>query len=291
MSKRKNLQKPLRRIINTCFWLCMAIVLWVVLQVFVFATFRIPSRSMIPTLDIGDHVLVLKPVIGPRLFNIFASLRNEQTDIYRCPGFRKVKRNDVLVFNSPYPNGHEKISMHILKYHIKRCVGLPGDTLYIQNGFFHIGNTDNPIGCLNSQFQLSKTENIEENIFITFPYDNLIGWNVKDFGPYYIPGKGDSIHLNRTNWILYRKIIEWEQQEKFLCKDSTFFLGEKKVTGYRFKKNYYFMAGDNGLDSEDSRYWGVVPEEFIVGKAWVIWKSYNPFTGKFQRERFMKEIN
>lgn len=291
MSKHKNLQKLLRRIINTFFGICVAIVLWVVLQVFVFATFRIPSRSMIPTLDIGDHVLVLKPVIGPRLFNIYASLRNEQTDIYRFLGFREVKRNDVLVFNNPYPNGNEKISMHILKYHIKRCVGLPGDTLSIQNGFFHICNTASPLGNLNSQIQLSKAENLDENIFITFPYDSLMGWNVKDFGPYYIPSKGDSIHLNRTNWILYRKVIEWEQQEKFQYKDSTFFLGEKKVTGYRFKKNYYFMAGDNGLDSEDSRYWGVVPEEFIVGKAWIIWKSYNPFTGKFQRERFMKEIN
>lgn len=288
MNKDKILRKPIRKLINICLGFCIATILWFILQIFVFATFRIPSRSMIPTLDIGDHVLVLKPIIGPRLFNIFASLRNEQTDIYRFPGIRKVRRGDVLVFNYPYPNGLDEIGMHVLKYHIKRCVGLPGDTLYIQNGFFHISNIEEPIGYLNSQTKIAKTENIEEKIFTTYPYDSLLGWNIKNFGPYFIPGKGDSINLNRINGMLYKRIIEWEQQEILHLQDSVFFIGEKEVVGYRFKKDYYFMAGDNGLDSDDSRYWGVVPEEYIVGKAWIIWKSYNPFTGKFRRERLMK---
>lgn len=291
MCKHKNLQKLFRRTINICFWLCMAVVLWFVLQIFVFATFRIPSRSMYPTLDIGDYVLVLKPIVGPRLFNLYASLQNEQTEIYRFPGLRKVKRGDVLVFNYPYPNGQNEISMHILKYHIKRCVGLPGDTLSIEDGFFHIAGTDGPIGNMDTQIQINKTDTFEDKVFITFPYDSLLNWNVRDFGPFFIPRKGDSILLNRTNALLYGKIIEWEQQEKLLCRDSLFILGREKVEGYRFKKNYYFMVGDNGMDSSDSRYWGVVPEEYIVGKAWLIWKSYNPFTGKFQWERFMKRID
>lgn len=106
--------------VNVIFWLCMIVVLWFMLQIVVFATFRIPSRSMEPELKISDHVLVLKPIIGPRLFNIYASIRNEQTEIYRIPGFRKIKRNDVLVFNYPYPKNRDKIEMHILKYYIKR---------------------------------------------------------------------------------------------------------------------------------------------------------------------------
>ena len=128
----------INKAINIVFWLCMIATLWFVLQVFVFASFKIPSDSMEPELTTGDNILVWKPTIGPRIFNLFASMRNEQTEIYRIPGFKKIKRNDILVFNFPHPNSWDKIEMHILKYYIKRCVGIPGDTLSIRNGFFHV---------------------------------------------------------------------------------------------------------------------------------------------------------
>lgn len=105
--------------INIVFWLCMISVLWFVVQVFVLASFKIPSDSMEPGLTTGDNILVWKPTIGPRIFNLFASMRNEQTEIYRIPGFKKIKRNDILVFNFPHPNNWDKIEMHILKYYIK----------------------------------------------------------------------------------------------------------------------------------------------------------------------------
>ena len=276
---------------NVIFWLCMIVVLWFMLQIVVFATFRIPSRSMEPELKISDHVLVLKPIIGPRLFNIYASIRNEQTEIYRIPGFRKIKRNDVLVFNYPYPKNRNKIEMHILKYYIKRCIGLPGDTLFIRNGFFHVLGVQTTLGNIESQKKIEAIKRPEDKVFFSFPFDSIIGWNIKDFGPFYIPGKGDSIILNRTNFQLYKNLIEWEQQEILQYKNNVFLLGDKQIQSYLFRKNYYFMAGDNGLDSQDSRYWGLVPEEYIVGKAWLIWKSYDPFTGKFRWERFLKKIH
>ena len=89
--------------VNVLFGMAILIVGWLCLQVFVFSSFRIPSRSMEPELTINDYVLVLKPIIGPRIFNVFASLRGEQIAIYRLPGFRRIKRNDVLIFNNPYP--------------------------------------------------------------------------------------------------------------------------------------------------------------------------------------------
>ena len=140
-----------KRIINVVFLLCMIAVLWFLLKVLVFATFRIPSRSMEPTLTINDYVLVLKPIIGPRLYNIYALMRNEQPGIYRILGFRNIKRNDVLVFNYPYPNDDDKLEMHILKYYIKRCIGLPGDTLSIHNGFFRIAGELTTLGNIESQ--------------------------------------------------------------------------------------------------------------------------------------------
>lgn len=63
------------------------------------------------------------------------------------------------------------------------------------------------------------------------------------------------------------------------------------INGYRLRKNYYFMAGDNGMNSQDSRYWGMLPEEYIVGKAWIIWKSVDPYTDKFRWDRFLKVIH
>lgn len=273
------------------FWLCMITALWFIMQVFVFASFKIPSDSMEPELTTGDNILVFKPTIGPRVFNLFASMRNEQTDIYRIPGFKKIKRNDILVFNFPHPNNWDKIEMHILKYYIKRCIGLPGDTLSIQNGFFHVKGIQTPLGNFDSQKGISATNKFPDGVFHSFPFDSMIDWNIKDFGPLYIPGKGDSIILDHTNFRLYKRLIEWEQQGELQYKDSAAFFKGNPINGYRFRKNYYFMAGDNGMNSQDSRYWGLLPEEYIVGKAWIIWKSVDPYTEMFRWDRFLKVIH
>lgn len=269
----------------------MLVVLWFIIQVFVVACFKIPSSSMESELTIGDNILVLKPTIGPRLFNIFASMRNEQPEIYRVSGLKKIKRNDILVFNFPHPNSWDKIEMHILKYYIKRCIGLPGDTLSIRNGSFHVEGVQTPLGNMESQKDIAATEKFQDGVFHGFPYDSIIGWNIKDFGPLYIPAKGDSITLDQTNYRLYKKLIEWEQQGELQYKDSTVFLKGRPINGYRFRKNYYFMAGDNGMNSQDSRYWGLLPEEYIVWKAWIIWKSVDPYTDKFRWDRFFKVIH
>lgn len=291
MKKQTYIHNLINKVIDIVFWLCMIVALWFVLQVFVFASFKIPSDSMEPELITGDNILVLKPTIGPRLFNLFTSMRNEQTKIYRVPGFKKIKHNDILVFNFPHPKGWDKIEMHILKYYIKRCVGLPGDTLFIRNGYFQINGVNTPLGNPDSQKRIASTEKFADGIFHSFPYDSITGWNIKEFGPLHIPAKGDSVGMNRTNFVLYKKLIEWEQQKKLEYRDSTVFLNGNPISGYRFRKNYYFMAGDNGMNSQDSRYWGMLPEEYIVGKAWIIWKSVDPYTEKFRWERFLKVIH
>ena len=96
--------------------------------------------------------------------------------------------------------------------------------------------------------------------------------------------------MNRTNYLLYRKLIEWEQKGSLKYQDSAVFLNGKTIESYRFQKNYYFMAGDKGANSQDSRYWGLLPEEYIVGKAVRIWKSVAPYTKKFRWDRFLKKI-
>lgn len=152
---------------------------------------------MEPVLQIGDNIVVNKMIYGARLFNIFASMRGEQTEIYRMPRLKKIERNDVLVFNFPHPTNWEKIEMHILKYYVKRCVGLPGDILSIVNGVFLIEGVDDLVGNQISQQWIANRskESFEEGVFRSFPYDSIMNWNIKDFGPLYIPQKDGCVKM------------------------------------------------------------------------------------------------
>ena len=266
---------------------------FIFIQVFCFSSFKIPSDSMEPSLEAGDNIVVCKPIIGARIFNIFASLRNEQTKIYRLPGLQEIQRDDIIVFNFPCPNQWNKIEMHILKYYVKRCVGLPGDTVSIENGIFKIKGYEGIVGNYTSQVALSKRKNetFETEVFRCFPYDATFNWNIKTFGPLYIPKAGNSIHMNQSNYILYKKYSEWEQQKELNIRGNNIFLGEESINTYQFSKNYYFVAGDNGENSQDSRYWGLLPEEYIVGKAWIVWKSIDPYTGKIRWKRLFNPVN
>ena len=270
-------------VVGICYLLC---------QVFLLASFRIPSDSMEPGLVEGDDVWVWKPTLGARLFDVNATLRLEQTEIYRVPGLRKARRGDVLVFNFPHPNDWSKIEMHILKYYIKRCVALPGDTLSIRNGYFRVSGFDGTLGNPEAQRRISRTrpEEFPDGIYRCFPYDSIIDWNIQDFGPLFIPKAGATVAMDRTAFVLYRKLIEWEQGATLAYRDSVVYLNNEPIRHYQFRKNYYFVAGDKGENSQDSRYWGMLPEEYIVGRAALVWRSTAPYTGRFRWERFMKRI-
>lgn len=89
---------------------------------------------------------------------------------------------------------------------------------------------------------------------------------------------------------LYKNVIEWEQGGKVRSEDNKIYLNDRIITGYRFRKNYYFVAGDKAENSKDSRYWGLLPEEYIVGKAWRIWKSVDEMQGKTRWNRVWKKV-
>jgi signal peptidase I len=183
--------------------------------------------------------------------------------------------------------------MHIMKYYIKRCIGLPGDTVQTANGFYSVRGLDELLGNRASQEGISRRDrdSFHDSVYYTFPDDSVIHWNIKDFGPLYIPTEKAVIPMNRAHYVLYKKLIEWEQQGALSYQDSVVYLNGKPLHSYQFQKNYYFMAGDRVEDSQDSRYWGLLPEEYIVGKACLVWKSIDPYTGKFRWDRFLKRIN
>lgn len=120
-----------------------------------------------------------------------------------------------------------------------------------------------------------------------FPYETALGWNVDNFGPIYVPKEGDKISLDSFTYVLYQKLIrEYENNPDFTVKDGKYYLGGKEITDYTFKMNYYFMIGDNRHRSLDSRFWGFVPEDHIVGKALFIWMSMDPNASGFSKIRW-----
>ena len=262
------------------------------LQIAVLSFFRIPTDSMQPTLQPGDNILVNKSIMGARIFNIWEAAEEKEVEIHRLPGLGKVKRNDVLVFHYPYPHKSDSLSMHLLKYYVKRCIALPGDTMGIRKGHYYIKVINEPIGNIEAQKRIEKLqkENTRGIVMDAYPWDKYIDWTIQDFGPLHVPARGQTVVMDSTAVKLYRNLIEWEQKEKLTFQGKEIFLGDSLIHEYRFRENYYFMGGDYMENSKDSRYWGLLPEPYIVGVATRIWKSVDKSTGKIRWDRVMKRI-
>jgi signal peptidase I len=100
-------------------------------------------------------------------------------------------------------------------------------------------------------------------------------WSTDNYGPIWIPKKGATLQLDSSNYSIYERPIRVYEKNNFEMRNGKFYLNEKEVTSYTFKMNYYWMMGDNRHGSQDSRFWGFVPEDRIVGKAWMIWFSWD----------------
>ena len=109
----------------------------------------------------------------------------------------------------------------------------------------------------------------------TYPYDTVhYKWNMDNFGPLTIPSKGATVTLTPENIALYERVIKtYEDNPTFKVVDNKYYIDNKEITTYTFKQDYYWMMGDNRHGSLDSRAWGFVPEDHIVGKASFVWFS------------------
>lgn len=293
--KKKGVSWVIGKFLDLFLITCGVAAAWILLQVTSIATFRIPSDSMEPALLAGDNILVNKWVMGGRIFNIWDALEGKEVKISRLPGLGKIGRNDVVVFNFPYPAQWDSIGLNLMSYYVKRCVALPGDTFEINKGHYQVHGCETSLGNEESQDALMRTvaNNKEKECGIVmsgYPYNGLVNWNIVCFGPLYLPAQGDELEMNPKHVVLYRNAIEWEQKKKLSLHGDTVLLNDSVIHAYRFKENYYFVAGDKVMYSQDSRYWGLLPEPFIVGKAVRIWKSVNRVTDEIRWKRIFKKI-
>jgi signal peptidase I len=276
------------------FWfkvVLLGLLLALILRLFVFSSFKVPTPSMEPAILAGDYILVNKLAYGARLPRNFNFMNGGNFETFRIKGFSKVKRNDVVVFNFPYPNGGS-IDWDLNLYYVKRCVALPGDTFYIDKGIYKVKNGSDILGNYEAQRRFSKvkTEEIPPETFHCFPENSNYHWTVKLFGPLYVPRKGDTLAIDSKNIALYRNLIRYETDKEIYLKNDTVYWDKERLQSYVFQQNYYFMAGDLTSDSRDSRYWGLLPEDHIVGKAAVIWQSKDMKTDKRRWKRCLKTI-
>lgn len=220
--------------------------------------FKVPSESMSPTLVPGDRIWVNKLLFGGRIYTSFDFDDHSPMKCFRLPGLRKIRPGDIICFN--YPLGYDqwtKIEFRINYVYCKRVIGTPGDSIGIIDGINWNNNYEGALGVLDNQ---TKVQNTPDSILWriafmqTMPFTKPM-WTMKNFGPLYVPRKGVTIELDSISKAIYGPVIEYETSS----------WPTDGMTNYTFKNNYYFALGDNSLNSNDSRYWGFIPEDFIIG--------------------------
>lgn len=395
-----------------------AIVVATIVHTYLIQPFVIPTSSLEKSLLVGDFLFVSKfhygartpmtPMAAPMVHDTLPFIKTKsyvswpQLPYFRFPGFETIHHSDIVVFNWPadtvyqfFDRSGRSVRKPIDKKsnYVKRCVGLPGDTLSIQHGdvyinskklllperakpqFYYTLYTKTPIdeAFLNTYginrelmyvFQMNKafwddervqqymaahnvkvkwlrTEgdqvvfwgNLEESMFkklqvslapqainvnltealanqlkndpnvaevtrFEFPLSNAVfpqtpqlKWSVDQFGPVFIPKAGSTVALTPQSFPFYKKAIRDYEGQPIKQVGDQFFIGERQVQSYTFTKNYYWMMGDNRHNSEDSRYWGFVPDDHIIGKPVFIWFSFDTNTKSIRWDRLFTTVS
>lgn len=258
------------RLYKTIKWIGVALpafaIIAAVFPVFICDRFKISGTSMEPTLSHGEYVWVNKLLMGARIYKDF-DFSSPDLSSFRMPGIRKIRVNDMAVFNCPYGWNREKIEFRINYVYAKRCLGCPGDTIGIDNGVYYNTEYCGPIGVPAMQLHLQETPDslIPPYAIAAYPYSSDLGWTIRQLGPLTVPSEGMTVDMNKANTRLFAHIIEYETGIKPVWSEGGCKLGNAGLESYTFRDNYYYFVGDNVLDSKDSRYFGFVPEDFIIG--------------------------
>lgn len=210
-----------------------------VLKTFVVEAYRIPTASMQHTLLVGDCIIVNKLSYGvrsPKHMPFTAA----SIPFFKLPGLKEPQRGDVIVFE--HPDGAAKF--------IKRCIALAGDTVTIRKGNVFVNG---------SQLIVPSMQGSDAGR--------------DDFGPVVVPRKGDLIALCRDNISRWEKFIHREGHRVDVDDGGTIHIDGVPCSAYAVERDYVFVLGDNRGNSLDSRHWGFLPEQNIIGEAMLVYWS------------------
>jgi signal peptidase I len=250
--------------------LLFAAIAALIIKTFLIETSRVPTGSMESTIMVGDFLFVNKFVYGS------SSPRNIPfTDIalpyFQMPAIREPKRGDIVVFE--FQGERDEFKSEQIMNYVKRCIGTPGDTVEIRNKVVFVNGKEIKRPPHIQYTQSTQAKGIPD--FQIFPKGET--WNKDHYGPLVVPRAGDVIELNILNIEKWRTIIDREFERRVVSVDNgKVLIDGKEVTSYKLKKDYYFMMGDNRDESWDSRFWGFVPRDKIVGEAFLIYWSWDP---------------
>jgi signal peptidase I len=295
-------------------WIILIFIILVIVFILAFDVFYIPSGSMQNTIFPGDIILVKKNQ---------NKIEQNSLIVFHFP------LGDTIIEGKPninyyYFKGNEKFKDSVKNYRaiyipinkrqpfIKRCIALPGDTFELKYGQVYINNKYilNPYTFIWEKLKTITTKDIRkartpklsmdkkkfwENASMyrkIFPNNKLYKWDNNLFGPFIIPKKGITVKVDLTNIWLYKRIIEVYEGKSLAITKSGIYINNKLIESYTFNLNYYWVMGDNRETSNDSRFWGFVPENHIIGNAkMVLFSIENTLNGKrFRWNRLFKLI-
>ncbi|MGE5480915.1 MAG: signal peptidase I [Chloroflexota bacterium] len=270
-AERKAKEKPLDTLWSWIKTGVGAIVIVMIINGLAIASFVVPTGSMENTVLTGDFLFVNKFVYGPSTPQVIPFL-NIPLPFYKFPGPEDPEKGDVIVFI--FPGNRDEVKSPEFMYYLKRCVATAGDTLQIINKKVFVNGKSFP---LPPQGREEPGIASAEDSWITFPAGR--GFTRDNYGPIRIPKKGDIITLAPSNFNEWAIFIAREGH-KVSTDGVKMFIDDKPADKYTVTHDYCFGMGDNRDHSADSRYWGFIPYENVVGSPIVVywsWDTNQPF--------------
>ena len=285
--EKKKPETPVEKAIEYIKQLLYAVIAAAFIITFIIQNTRIPTGSMEDTILVGDFVLVNKFIYGSSSPK-YIPFTETEIPHFTLPAFKEPQRTDIVVFE--YPGERDKLHAEERGVnYVKRCIGTPGDTIQIIDKVVFVNGKELWIpphikyyrGMQRHYLKPKPRGYSDPRIF---PKGS--GWNEDNYGPLVVPKKGMTIPLDKYNVEKWRTIIDREYDKRVVkVNNGVVTINDIPVSSYTFKKDYYFMMGDNRDDSLDSRFWGFVARDMVVGQAFIVlfsWDRNIPFSQLFK---------
>jgi signal peptidase I len=240
-----------------------------VINSFVLASFEVPTGSMEDTVKIGDRLFVNKFIYGGTTpYTIpFTSIRIPH---FRIPGFRGVRQGDVIVFD--WPGSRDQVEKPTQVWYLKRCIGLPGDIVQIDQ---RVVTVNGKKVALPDHGKFLREQPVPAGYRNPFTFPINAKFNEDHYGPIVVPQKGMSLVLNPHTFPAWKVFIKREGHSAELA-DERIMIDGRPASYYVVEKDYIFAMGDNRDNSLDSRFWGFVPLEDVIGTPMIVYWSWDP---------------